>query len=100
VLDILLESGFNKEDFLMADIRSLTTLLETNFKQGKGTVGWGTFEADTLKSKALILCSAILPPGCGRHSKDDICAEIARLGEGGGTNAQIIRGRCVFHVSC
>jgi hypothetical protein len=41
VLDTLLDSGFRKDDFLMADIRSATTLLETNLKLGAGTVGWG-----------------------------------------------------------
>ncbi|KAH3955393.1 hypothetical protein HBI81_039160 [Parastagonospora nodorum] len=40
VLNTLLQSGFDKDDFLLADVRSLTTLLETGIKQGQGTVGW------------------------------------------------------------
>lgn len=41
VLDTLLQSGFIKEDFLLADVRSLMALLETSTKQGQGIVGWG-----------------------------------------------------------
>ncbi|KAF2191563.1 hypothetical protein K469DRAFT_623355 [Zopfia rhizophila CBS 207.26] len=45
VLDILLESGFDREDFLLADIRKLTVLLETNLKGQKGIVGFGMISA-------------------------------------------------------
>ncbi|KAF2677878.1 hypothetical protein K458DRAFT_446746 [Lentithecium fluviatile CBS 122367] len=73
VLDTLLESGFDKDDFLLADVRSLTKLLEKNLTQGKGTVGWG-----------------------------DIGAETAGLGEGGGADAGSLRGRSILHqiVKC
>ncbi|KAF2248178.1 hypothetical protein BU26DRAFT_428436 [Trematosphaeria pertusa] len=40
VLDTILESGFDKDEFLLADIRKLTVLLEANLKQEKGIVGW------------------------------------------------------------
>jgi hypothetical protein len=32
----------------MADLRSLTTILEADLKQGKGIVGWGTFAIEIL----------------------------------------------------
>lgn len=41
MLDTILESGFDKDEFLLADIRKLTVLLEANLKQEKGIVGWG-----------------------------------------------------------
>ncbi|KAF2477643.1 Ent-kaurene synthase, partial [Lindgomyces ingoldianus] len=40
VIDTLLESGFDKEDFLREDIRKLTVFLETNLKSQKGIVGF------------------------------------------------------------
>ena len=41
VLGTLLESGFDKEDFLLADVRKLTVLLETNLRAQKGIIGFG-----------------------------------------------------------
>jgi hypothetical protein len=49
----------------MADLRSLTNLLETNLKQGKGTVGWGKLQTGVFKSIKLMLPSVVLPIGCG-----------------------------------
>ncbi|KAF2864749.1 hypothetical protein BDV95DRAFT_508760 [Massariosphaeria phaeospora] len=40
VLDLLIESGFDKDDFLLADMRKLTLLLEKNLQAHKGIVGW------------------------------------------------------------
>ncbi|PSN74107.1 Ent-kaurene synthase [Corynespora cassiicola Philippines] len=40
VLETLLESGFDKEDFLLADVRKLTLLLESNIRSHRGIVGW------------------------------------------------------------
>jgi hypothetical protein len=41
VLETLLENGFSKEEFLLADIRKLTVCLENNLKIQKGIVGFG-----------------------------------------------------------
>ena len=41
MLDTLLESGFDKDNFLLADIRKLTVLLETNLRAQKGIIGFG-----------------------------------------------------------
>jgi hypothetical protein len=49
----------------MADLRSVTAMLETNLEQGEGTVGWGTFTLDVFVLQSLTQSSAVLPPGCG-----------------------------------
>jgi hypothetical protein len=90
VLDTLFEAGFNQEDFLMADIRSMTTMLETNLNKGKGTVGWGRLATSQVKIRDVDPPSALVSRGCGRYSKDHIGAKIAGLGERIGANAQSV----------
>ncbi|KAF2651583.1 hypothetical protein K491DRAFT_606568 [Lophiostoma macrostomum CBS 122681] len=46
VLDTLFEAGFDKEDFLLADMRKLTVFLESNLKAQKGIVGFPLPDAD------------------------------------------------------
>lgn len=90
MLDLLLDSGFSQDDFLMADVRSITTMLETNLNHGAGTVGWGKLKIDTSRCRIMTIASAFLPPRCRRHGKDDIDTEIAGLEQSSRTNAQNI----------
>jgi len=48
VLNTLLEAGFDKNDFLLADIRKLTVLLESNLRLQEGIVGFGMLEVNLL----------------------------------------------------
>jgi hypothetical protein len=90
VLDTLLEAGFNQDDFLMADIRSMTTMLETNLNKGKGTVGWGELATSDVKIRDINPSSALMSRGCRRYSKNHIGTKIAGLGERNRTNAQSV----------
>jgi hypothetical protein len=82
VLNTLFQSGFDKDDFLLADVRSLTTLLETCIKQGQGTVGWGMRGTSDPKLDALTISSPKLPSGCGRYGKDYLSTASPGLGPG------------------
>jgi hypothetical protein len=76
----------------MADLRSLSTVLETDLKQSKGVVGWGTFQS-------LTYASAVLSSICGRYSKNDFNTRLDGLAEGGGANDPIVRDRRTLYVS-
>jgi hypothetical protein len=90
VLDTLFEAGFNQNDFLMADIRSMTEMLEANLSKGKGIVGWGELATSDVKFRDIDLFSAFMSRGCGRYSKDHIGTKIAGMGEGNRANAQSV----------
>jgi hypothetical protein len=74
VLDTLFEAGFNQEDFLMADIRSMTKMLEANLSKGKGTVGWGEPATPHVKAEIITLPA----PSCLADA-DDTAKTISAL---------------------